>query len=405
MLENGVVHLSAIGGFGNVYLIRKFPVLFNSDLASKFKVVSVADIYDEERLKDRKSIDDLFEEIKSSRIKEKELKPEIEKSLYILKGKLLDRSLPYFQLNKDSPVIPYELFGLFDRLDGNAVVDVSAPNKYHLSLAEQVLRRNVSLLLEKPAVISSREADELGILLRSSNLNGTKLIDAEHYSHYGNVRYYIDHFESYISQFGKVTGMELSIREDEDFSSGRNRETVERSKSGGGIWLDTGIHIMAFLRNIGAGIDWNSAEVQPYKSLDKDIQDAKYGETRMDVELDVKEEKNFSKNCHVKASVGKSFAKKDKSKCFVVYHINGKVEMDIVTKELRVYDKKNEEYLLQSSKPFEEDAFYNVFRDLHECITQDVAPLTSLSKALDNVRDVFRVYDKAGSKLIMGDYN
>ena len=397
-----LVNISVSGALGNVYLVRKFPVLFRSDLVSKFRVISIADIYEKNRLKSRESIDDLFNDIKNRRIKEKEFSETVEASLEELKRALLEGRINYFQLDKDNPVLPE---GFFDGIGERGIVDISAPNKHHYSLAEQVLKRNINLLLEKPAVKSYGETDGLEGILSNLNLNGNKLIDAEHYSHYGNVRHYINEFENYVVEYGKVMGMDLYIREDEDFSSGRNQETIEIEKSGGGMWLDTGIHITAFLRNIGARINYESISAQGYKSLDEHIQDCKYGETRMDAELDLLPNDKFSNNCHVKISVGKSFSNKDKRKCFIVYYERGKIEIDIIKKELREYEKFSDLYKLRGDpKKFPEDAFYNVFYYLYESITQNKSPLTSLTKAIENVRDVFRIYDKA-SPIMRLDYS
>lgn len=217
------------------------------------------------------------------------------------------------------------------------------------------------------------------------------LSDAEHYSHYPNVREYLHYFDKYLSKYGKVKGIELYILENENFVNQRNRDIIDVEKSGGGIWLDTGIHAIAFLRNLGAEIDYNKPiRAQLFKSDDPLIQDDKYKETYMEANFYISGD-FFLSDCNVNVSVGKdpSFQKK---KLFVIYHTNGRVELNMAEKSLRVYDRNG---VVIEDKTFSRDAFYYVFTDLYDCISQGRESFTSINKAVRSVEDVFAIYERA----------
>tara|TARA_B100002003_G_C13933615_1_gene453437 strand:- start:11 stop:808 length:798 start_codon:yes stop_codon:yes gene_type:complete len=252
------------------------------------------------------------------------------------------------------------------------------------------------MIIEKPIVHSIEDVTKLRRSLTDKDLKGRIIMDAEHYSHYGNVRTYLTEFEK-ISRdkeqgygLGKINSIELRIEENEGFASERNRGTIETEKSGGGIWLDTGIHAIAFLRNMGANIDHQSVDAQPYKSNDPQIQSDKYGETGMKVNFNVQPSKYFSDNCEVSINVAKSCQLQHKR--FVMNYENGKIEIDIPKKSVNGFSKSGVsifDYCIPG------DAFYYVFEDIRKNIMYNQEPMTSVTKAIENLEDVFLIYGSA----------
>lgn len=387
------IHLKVIGGLGDVSLTRKYSAICSNGLKKSFSLESIADIYNSSRLKSENQVEELLNEIGEKRLKG-EISPEVKK---FLKNRF-NQKLNYFQLYKDNPQIPNKFF---NKNHEKTVVDISAPNKYHLPLARQILTKsNYHILIEKPVTASIEQAIDLEQLLNQTNhrTNQRILMDAEHYSHYGNIMYYLYNLKSFCDDslgnygLGKIKKFELSIEENEGFKSERNREIIEISKSGGGLWLDTGPHPIGFLRNLGLNMDYNSIQAQPYKCNDPKIANKKYGETSMQVEVDLipSDTTYFLNPCHAKISVGKSFPRK--KKMFLVKHENGNVEIDITKKTLSAFNSDREK-LFESH--FQRDAFYNVFDDLRKSILNKQKPMTSMQKAIANVKDIFMVYSKA----------
>jgi len=387
------IYLKVIGGLGDVSLTRKYPALCSNGLNETFSLESIADIYDSSKLKNKNQIEELLNEIGRNRLKGK-INHEVRE---LLKTRFTE-GLNYFQLEKDNPQLPDEFFS---RDYKETVVDISVPNKYHFPLAKQVLTKsNYHILIEKPITASLEQTVEFEQFLKQAN-HGTNqkiLMDAEHYSHYGNIMYYLYNFKSFCEDslgnhgLGKIKEFELTIEEDEGFESERNQEIIEIAKSGGGQWLDTGTHPIGFLRNLNLNIDYNSIQAQPYKYTDPRIADSKYGETSMEVEVDLipKDKNYFLTPCHARISVGKGFPKR--KKMFSVKHENGYVEINTAEKTLSAFNSDKEK-LFKSR--FERDAFYNVFNDLRKSVLYGKKPMTSIQKAIANAKDIFLVYSKA----------
>jgi len=380
--------LHIVGGLGDVSLTKKYPVLFQTDLAAQFEIKSIADVYETERVKDGEKLARLLEEIKSKRIKGK-----FPSDLETIFRNSLQHSIRYFQLDKSNPLLSDNFF---DSVEENDIVDISVPNKLHVPLVRQVLMRGGNLLVEKPLCSSLEEAIEFEEKISSLDTNNQILTDAEHYSHYGNIRMFYDNFDRFSKDnaggfgLGSIKSIHIAIKEDEDFNSERNKEMIEISRSGGGMWLDTGIHAISFLRCIGATIDHDSVHAQPYKSSDKNIQEDKYGETSMCASFNLLPNKHFSPDCYVKIEVGKCFPKKEKR--FTLNYQNGRLELDMPSRSLSVYDQNN---LPVVTSIFSRDAFYYVFDDLRKCATYNEKPFTSIAKALKSTKDVFLIYAKA----------
>ncbi len=382
------ISIGSIGGLGDCSITRKYSALCENPLKESFNLEYIADIYPEDIVNNPSKFKALLMDIKKRRLKGK-----VEERVLDFLKQRGSNGLTYSQLDKKNPRIP---FNHFIPKNKNCVMDISTPNEFHFELTKQVLDNSpFHILLEKPAALSFEEALAFEYFLKHRENNGRVIMDAEHYSHYGNVRYYLSHLNEFCNDrlncygLGKIKGIELFIEEDERFSSERNREIIEIAKSGGGMWLDTGIHAIGFLRNLGGVLDYNSVEAKPVKCSDPQIQGKKYGETAMLANFNILPNEHIAKKCHVSISVGKGF--KSKRKLFLISHEHGKVEINMLYKSICAYH--HDKAIFECK--FSEDAFYNVLDDLRKSILYKEKPMTDIYRAIQNVKDVFFIQGKA----------
>ena len=377
------IRIHFLGGLGDACLIRKYPVILEN-LNNIFEISSIGDIYEYEEFSDQSRIAGLLNVIKTVRLKGS-LNEKVESE--IVSG-LSNGMIKYFSMDPIEPIISDEFLGNICKGD---IFDVSVPNKFHITLAKQILEKtDANLIIEKPLSSSLEEILEFEDYFSNLDLRERVVSDAEHYSHYPNVREYFRYFDKYTERFGMVKGIELYILEKEDFSNQRNRDIIDIEKSGGGMWLDTGIHAIAFIRNLGGEIDYdNDVKANLLKMDDPTIKDSRYGETSIDANFYVTGD-SFH-NCNVNVLAGKD-PRYQKKKLFVIHHENGRVELKMGDKSLRVYDSKG---VVIEDKIFSRDAFYYVFTDLYDCISRGKESFTSINKAIKNVKDIFYIYERA----------
>lgn len=386
--DNRRIRLYVVGGLGEAPLTRAYLALYTTDLKDSFEIAAIADIYERDEVRNKEGLRNIFDYIKKNRLKNHFIHPLVEENLT---KRLVSGDIEYSQLDKKEPELPDK----FKLVGHNDLIDNSTPNKLHTWINKQIWRENKNAIVQKPFTYSLEEiADFRNFLRETGNTNGTIKADWEHYSHYGNVWAYMHSIKDYVKDYGKIKEIELYILEHEDFSSMRNQEIIELEKSGGGMWLDTGIHTIAFPRNINAEIDCDSIDARAYKANDPFILDEKYGETSMGVNFNVSGE--YFDNCRIKIKVGKC---SDKTiKIFKIHHERGRVELDILNKNFEVFDNCNRPVNKKLPLYSREDAFYNVLKYIGGCIRFEEQPFTSIDKALGNVEDVCHVYERVNVK-------
>lgn len=379
--------LFIFGGLGDVSLTRKIPLLYKTDLRQEISLAGIFDVYPSAALANIESARNVLDDIAKRRLKAP-LDDKIKEGLVrdIVSGKIA-----YFSSSESTSFLDgLEHIGQFGE---RAIVDISTPNKTHLKyLEESICKTGAHILIEKPVVSSRSELNGLAQLITKTHLNSGKriLMDAEHYSHYGQVRDYFSKLDEYSSQdkFGKINKMLIWIKETEGFENQRNRDIINRNISGGGIWMDLGIHAMSFISFLGGNVIADSISALPQKASDQIISEPQYGETSMEVKLNVFGEK-FMDNAAINIGVGKKMLNKRKKIC--IEHESGHVvDLDFEKRKIAVYSKQGGEPI--EERFYKEDAFYYVFKDFLECIhTQKSRHKFSASmQALENV---FNVYD------------
>jgi predicted dehydrogenase len=383
-MKNGKIRLGVVGVLGEVSVQRKIPNLLRTNLGSLIDLTTGVDIYDAKSV--RSDVGCIVKYISGR------FKSQISRSYAMeLERSVLPRVL-YHQVDKNNPLLPRRFFDDLDKSD-KSFVDVSTPNEFHLPLLKQLIEHGRSIVIEKPIVRNGVEADDLEAFLAVRELNGNVVVDAEHYSYYGNVRQFIEHHREFSNgryDLGMITGLDLMIEEDEDFSNARNQDVIRKNTSGGGMWLDTGIHAISFIRRMGAEIDFEGVYAQPFKSHDPHIQGNEFGETAMETLFYLKGNDYIEGGSLARISVGKCCGAKNKR--FVVNYQRGKAEMDMEKKKLTVFDRGGNVLFMACNNG---DAFYHLYNSVYDNIKYGTKPFTGMKDAIENVRDVSEFYERA----------
>jgi len=381
------VGLHIIGAFGDASR-RLTSALFTDEyLASRFFIKSFSDVYPKERVLE--DIEGVFSQAESRMRSGMNTKARKE-----MCNGITEKNIKYYQLDRDNPELDGELL---EGVEQNDVIDISVPNRFHVPLLKQALFRGKNSLVEKPLASRPKEINELNEFMHTLDgyLENKCLIkDAEHYSHYPNVLYFIGNFRNYregldgFPSFGKVTGIELHIEEGEDFNCARNREIIHIPKSGGGVWLDMGVHALAFLRGIGAHINYRNIYAMPFKHFDTRIMGEEFGETAMHARMEICPDEFYKEGCMAEIIVGKAMGRDKKE--FIINFEKGCAIINIKPKELRYISSGK-----FSMQKFEGEPFSNVLRDVWDCLFRSARPITGIDAAILNVGDVFIVYREA----------
>lgn len=381
--------LFIFGGLGDVSLARKIPLIYNTDLSRDIALSGIFDVYPTKDLKTESGVRNVLGEIISKRLKTP-MDSSVEEKLV---GDLVSGKIAYFSSRE--PLSFQKGLDYINRIGNRAIVDISTPNKTHFKYLEEAIdRTNAHILVEKPVVSSRLELANLSSLLNRSHMGscGRSLMDAEHYSHYGQVRDYFSNFEEYSSpdKFGRIKQMLIWIKETEGFENQRNRDIINKTLSGGGIWMDLGIHAMSFISFLGGNISQDSIVAFPEKANDEAISAPIYGETSMKVRFNVSGE-NFADNAAINIGVGKKLPQKRKKIC--IEHESGHVvDLDFEKRKIAVYSKEGGEPI--EERFYKEDAFYYVFKDFLECVNTQKSR-HNFSASMQALENVFRVYDHA----------
>ena len=384
---NGRMNVGVIGVNGNVSILRKIPALLGTDLSENFSLVAGADIFSTKQMSAQNFLDNYrFKEtipLKARKMFLKEVMP----------------NMVYFCVTKGNSFLPNKLLELIGE---NGVIDISTPNEFHLPFFKQAaIYHKGHVIVEKPVIRNSDEMDELASFIVREDLEQRAekrvFFAADHYIHYGNIQYFVNNFRRLRNvlgrDIGKITGIDIKIEEDEDFANERNQNTIRVASSGGGIWLDTGIHALNFLRVMGLRIDYQSIEARPCKSNDPHIQSEVYGETSMKARFNlIPDEALANGRCSVQISVGKFGKEHKKQKRFDINYECGKASMNMLDKSLSVFGRDGRVIYFDS---FSDDAFYNMYKEFYQRAKSGKGNLDSLVTGIANVNDVLAVYDRA----------
>ncbi|MBT7706668.1 Gfo/Idh/MocA family oxidoreductase [archaeon] len=381
-------NLHIIGGLGEVSMARKLPLLFETDLSKKLNVATILDIHPRETIENPGKFIPYIRELSEKRFGT----PAKLETMYKLGRRIQNGKTKYVQL-RDGQLGADIISGI----DPEDCVDISCPNYLHYNFFHQTMTQTpANILMEKPLVGSVEELEKLQLFaneIRKSPGNRT-VMDAEHYFYYKIIQDYLGSFKNKKTnrhKLGKIETMILRIEEETGFETQRNKDIITRTKSGGGIGLDMGIHAISLLNHLGARIDYDTIKATPIKNSEL-IRDDKYGENEMRVECMVYGENFHTNGCDVRIRVAKN--KKNARKAFYFGHENGMIDLNMGEKIRRTYGK--EANLLEEKSYGQQDAFYNVLNSFTNYVDNGLPPPTSIQMGIKNLKDIFEIYRRAG---------
>ena len=381
-----------IGIFGDVFLTRNAEFLLFNQIRENIRFAWGFDVYNSRQVLSEDGLKELFDSRKKNHLKGK-LYERVEEEL--TRG-IIQRDFNYGFVGATYPMLPASFL---TSLTPEDIVDISTPGMHHVNYLIQLIRDSkANILIEKPVVTSRGEIAAVEFALKDAkkngNLEGRVFIDGEHYSHYGPLINYGLLFEKNIINsgrgynLGKIKGIKVSIRETEGFDSQRNRDVIDITKSGGGIWMDLGPHVVGPLRKMGISPDYSTLTTRKEKSKDQRIADKKYGETSMELTFRPKPQEFLTDDCRVKVEVGKDLKERDKS--ITIFYERGKVVLNIAERTMTAERNGQLIYKLFPN----EDPFEHVINDAANAVLFRGRPLTTLTEGLRNVSDVLEMYDK-----------
>lgn len=248
---------------------------------------------------------------------------------------------------------------------------ISTPNDTHKDIAIKALNFEMHILCEKPLAHTLEAAKEI---VEAANKHPTQVaMLSEHYIHKPAVREVIQKWAQYKARIGKIRNIEAKVLES---SSVEGREwLLQKGKSGGGVIMDTGIHLVSIMGRL-FGYDKmhvTKATVSRYEGAPGD------GETYGHIILNID-------NIPVEIEVGKGMANTKKNIVFT--GDKGQLEIDI--------EKEKVKFNGQVEVSFAEDGSYlAILREFLTAIEDKRAPWTTLREGYEAQRIINTVYGLA----------
>ena len=386
--DDYAIRLGFVGMLSEVDISRKYYMLLMTKLSKFFRLAAGVDIYNNSVIKNYSNLSKLFGIIKKHR-----LRKSIDKGFEELFLKQIYSETNYFGIGAGETQLPQEF------LENVDVIDISTPNRYHFPMLKQVLdympkNKECFVIVEKPIVGSKSEVESLEHIIKNNKIDSRRIIGNDHYLHYGNIRHYVKNLDKFVEKLGKINDMKLLIKEKEGFDNSRNRDTIYKPLSCGGIWLDMGIHALGFLTAIGAEVDYQSDLISAwsFKSIELAIRDDNYGESGMVTKFKVRSSRNFSEDCYSTIHVEKNKDLLQTEKIFMIRHEMGSVEIDIKKRDFVVLNKNGGTIY---TKGFMIDPYYSMYYDLIRTVIGKKSPYLGINNTLKSLNTVFDIYDFA----------
>jgi predicted dehydrogenase len=274
---------------------------------------------------------------------------------------------------------------------------LATPTNVRSELIEKFAEQGVSVAIEKPIARTRGEINEVLDIIRTRNI---KAICTEHYSYKAPSLALFENFYEKTRKFKKINSIEAVLEENDFLESERYAWLLDPSINGGGVWLDTGVHMMHLLYMVGAKMtDVISAKSYKYQfpTGDKRNEFIK-SETAADVFLDIDgNDGRVAPNAFAHIRLGKCMPKSQKY--FKVSFEKGEVFLDFENNSISYTDRAGpkaefKEEILPKVKPY-----YNMVSAFVDYMNNGKIPPTTMPKVKESTDAVFRVY----SKMIEGD--
>jgi len=257
----------------------------------------------------------------------------------------------------------------------NAAI-ISTWNYKHKDIAVKALNSGMHILCEKPLAHTLEAAKEI-VEEADKHLNQVAML-SDHYIYKPAVREVIQKWAGYKARVGKIRSIKARVLES---SSVEEREwLLQKDKSGGGVIMDTGIHLVSIIGRLFGydKIDVIKATISRYENAPGDSET--YGYIVLNVD-----------NIPAEIEVGKMMANTEKSIVFA----GDKEQLEIdVEREIVKLNREIEASFA------EDDSYWVILREFLSAIEDKRGPWTTLKEGYEAQRIINNVYEKARWELL-----
>lgn len=268
-----------------------------------------------------------------------------------------------------SPTAPgkYYLFGEEPLSEYNAAI-ISTPNDAHKDIAIKALNSGMHILCEKPLAHTLEAAGEI---VEAANKHPAQIaMLSDHYIYKPAVREVIQKWVEYEVRVSKIRSIKAKFLES---SLAEGREwLLQKEKSGGGVIMDTGIHLVSVMgRLFGYGrIEITKATISRYEGAPGDVET--YGYIALNIN-----------NIPAEIEVGKGMANTEKGIVFT--GDKGRLEIDIEKEQVKFNG------LVEASFA-EDDSYLAILKEFLSAIEGKREPWTILEEGYAAQRIINTVY-------------
>jgi len=253
---------------------------------------------------------------------------------------------------------------------------ISTPNDIHKDIAIKALNSGMHILCEKPLAHTLEAAREI---VEAANKHPAQVaMLSDHYIYKPVAREVIQNWVEYKARIGKIGSIKAKVLES---SSVERREwLLQKEKSGGGVIMDTGIHLVSIMGRLFGydKIDVKKATVSRNESAPGD------GETYGYITLN-------AENIPTEIEVGKMMASIKKGTVFT--GDKGQLEIDIEKEQVKFNGTVEASFA-------EDDSYLAILREFLLAIEGERTPWTTLNEGYEAQRIVNVVYAIARWELL-----
>lgn len=264
----------------------------------------------------------------------------------------------------------YYKFGKEPLSKYNAAI-ISTPNDTHIDIAVKALNSGMHILCEKPLAHTLEAASEI---VEEANKHPAQIsMLSDHYLYKPAVREVIQKWVGYKARLGEIKSIKAKVLES---SSVEGREwLLQKEKSGGGVIMDTGIHLVSIMGRLFGydKIDDPKATIGRYEGAPGD------GETYGYIALSID-------NIPAEIEVGKMMENTEKGIVFA--GDKGQLEIDVEKEQVK-FDGTVEASFA------EDDSYLVILREFLSAIEDKREPWTTLKEGYEAQRIINNVYETA----------
>lgn len=373
-------------------LARFFHALRDKDISEKFQLTAMCA---REKTRDDlfgaflKSVNGRVDLLCNPKFRAGNRKQEIESLLWLL-DLLVKNKADYCPVNGNQ-TLPEDAY---DKCD---VIAIHSKNTCHLGYLQDAVAHSKNLrgiICEKPLVTimdtrGEASRDNLEKLLDLTGVSdGLVLMDAEHYSYKQAALIFYQNLPKILGG-ARIKRVEGCIKEKDDPEFGRTRDILNLQNETG-ILTDTGVHLLAFISNLGGKAIPKYARYGIYPTYDVET----FAEAEYEIQGD---SRYFSRDATARFTVAKFIDKfktpeHEESKLIkFVLDDNSEVIVDFKKGSVRKKQRGIEQEYT-SSQALSSNEYVNVLNHLHNAIETSREPMTCFRNSITSLESAYLTY-------------